>query len=112
MGGTAKEQPAAEVKVEVEDGWGSDRRQEDTKGGGGMSSWRAAGAVKLPPYSLHLAPEGCSQPPVAHLPDMEDFLVQFMMAPGGGQPAIVTGVLHRWSCSRACSSACSWWRIW
>lgn len=34
----------------------------------------------------------CCQPPVCHLPPLEDFLLHFMMAPGGGQPAIITGV--------------------
>eukprot|EP00967_Tisochrysis_lutea_P064795 scaffold84062_cov19-Tisochrysis_lutea.AAC.3 len=58
---------------------------------GGVSNWRAAGAVKLPPYSLHLGHEGCTQPPVSHLPPLEVFLVKFMMAPGGGQPVIITG---------------------
>ncbi len=94
MVGKPEDRPAAEADVEVQEGWGSDCRSEDKIGGSGVSSWRAAGAVKLPPHSLHLAPDGCSQPPVVHLPDLEDFLVQFMMAPGGGQPAIVTGVPH------------------
>jgi len=63
---------------------------------GGVSNWRAAGAVKLPPYSLHLGHEGCTQPPVSHLPPLEVFLVKFMMAPGGGQPVIITGALESW----------------
>lgn len=32
-----------------------------------------------------------SRPPVAHLPSLEEFLLNFMAAPGGGRPAVITG---------------------
>lgn len=58
----------------------------------GSKSFHRAG-VTLPPGSL--GPEGV-RPPVERLPSLERFLVTYMCAPKGGQPAVITDLLRDW----------------